>query len=257
MVKPTRASPGVGHNSGELPDQATYRMGLALYVLMQEETKRMKERHKRLTKRQIEGKSMAVEDIKLMFAKKDDSLTDIVHFIKRKMHSLGAMLGVKFQLDFFAPDPETSEAIRFKAMLAGCAGDPCQPPATLNPEERNLYIEGHSWGADARKSAQKEMADEFTKGEDGDFSEPALTSRAKGKAKAKAVGLQAAADFAADNPGAPTPEEQQLDIVDAANAAAETPPFTEATAAELEQQKPRLSQSEKAAAKREAAKVDA
>lgn len=210
MARQPRKSPGVGHNSDALPDESAYRLGLAMFVLMTEEMDKLKERQKRLKKRTIEGAGIAIDDVKTMYSMRDQSLPEVVHWLKRKMHSLGSMLGVKFQLDFFKPNLEASEALKFKGMLSGCAGEPCSPPTTLDNEERNLWIEGHGLGADSRNQAQSEMSKEFTDGKDGDFSEGALKGRAAAKAnkaKAKAIGLQAAQDFK-DDQGGPTEEEK-------------------------------------------------
>lgn len=232
---------GPGHNSDALADQTDYRSALAMFVLIDQEKKSMNARHVRLRKRVCESKGIAQEDIKMMFKLKDEPLSDIVHHIKRKAHALGAMFGKAFQLDMFAPDPENGEALCLKGTLAGVSGDSAAPPPTLTPEERNIWLEGHHLGAKSREATILEMSAEFTEGEDGDYSESALTKRAKGKAKA--VGLQAAKDFADDNPGVggPTPEEQTF----------------EASEEELAAQKPRQSQSERAAAKRAEAKIDA
>lgn len=201
-----------GDNSGALPDQSEYRQALAMFVLIQDEKKAMAERHKRLRKRVCEAKGIAQEDVAFMLKMKDDSLADIVRVIQRKAHSLGAMFGKTFQLDMFAPDPEAGEAIRLKGTLSGVSGESAVPPPTLNNEERNIWLEGHQQGADAREATVKEMSAEFTEGHDGDFSEPALKDRAlaaANKKKAKQVGLQAAQDFA-DDQGGPTADETNV-----------------------------------------------
>lgn len=202
MARKPKFSPGVGHNSDQLPDQSEYRSALAMLVLIDEEKKKQNERHKRLRKRVCESKGIAQEDIKMMFSRRDDALSDVVHYLKRTAHSLGAMFGKNFQLDMFSPDPENAEAIRFKGMISGASGQSGQAPPTLDNTERNIWLEGHKQGADARAAAQKEMADEFTEGLDGDYSEGALSERATGKAQrnpaAVKIGMQAASDFDGD-----------------------------------------------------------
>lgn len=242
MAKAPKKKVGIGHNGSDaLPDQTEYRSALAMFVLLDQEKKNMNARHVRLRKRVCESKGIAQDDVKVMFKMKDEPLHDIVFYIKRRATALGAMFGKTFQLDMFAPDPEASEAIRLKGMLTGVSGEPAQAPPTLNNEERNVWLEGHRDGADAREATIKEMSDEFTEGQENDYSDAALKTRAGRKAKSKAVGLQAAADFDADQQSLiPTSEETA---------------FSEAQPDELAAQRLRRSQSEKAEDARKAAGI--
>lgn len=238
---PKRKVAGIGDNSDALPDQGEYRSALAMFVLLAEEKKAMSARHVKLRKRVCESKGIAQADVKVMLEMKDDSLADIVHRIKRMATALGTMFGKTFQLDMFTPDPEQSEAVRLKGMLSGVSGEPAQAPPTLTNEQRNIWLEGHRDGADAREATIKEMSDEFTDGQENDYSDAALKTRAGRKAKSKAVGLQAAADFDADQQSLiPTPEETA---------------FSEAQPDELAAQRLRRSQSEKAEDARKAAGI--
>lgn len=228
MPRKSKLSATIGDNSGDLPDQALYRSALALFVLIEAEKVAMRARHVRLRKRVCESKGIAQEDIGRMFKMKDMALSEIVQYLKRQSQALGAMFGRSFQLDMFAPDPEAMDAIRLKGILSGVSAESAVPPATLTNPERNVWLEGHAQGADARESTIKEMSAEFTDGKDGDFSDPALKTRAKNKATAKNVGLKAAEDFEADQAaaGLPGPTESETG-------------FTEAGAEELAAQKPR------------------
>lgn len=194
-----RAPASIGHNSGDLPDPKDYRAGLALHVLMDAEKKRMQARHKRLNSKMIEGKGMAVEDIKTMFSMKDSPVQDVRRWLERKAHSLGSMFGVRVQIDLFAVDEERLRAIRFKGMIAGCEGKDPTPPPTFDATEKQSWMEGWHDGLDARKAASEEMQKEFLEGDPDaelDHTPEALAERAKNTA---GVGDKAAKDFREDN----------------------------------------------------------
>lgn len=198
MAKPPTGK--IGHNSGQtLPDQKHYRTGLALYVRMDEEKKAMAQRHKRLKKRLIEGAGVAVEDVDRMFKMKDAPQSEVESWLKRQIHALGAVFGLRPQGDLFSGDPIVLDAIRFRGLNAGIEGKDGVPPPTLDTNEKKAWMEGWHDGIDARKGVITEMQKEFDEGgDDADHSEGALQTRA-----AAAVGAQAAADFAKDNPGVP------------------------------------------------------
>lgn len=272
-----RASPGVGHNAGsELPKQADFRFHLAMEVLDQEEMAKIRERRKKHRKG-AEGKGIVVEDLDRLYKMKDLTPDEVLHWFKRQWNALGSLFSdLNEQFNLFAPKPSAPEeraAFEHAGFMAGIQGKPAVAPPNMVGDNLQKWMKGHGEGAAFRVEAERQRLEEISQALDN--ADKGIVTDGTGKrtgrvkkTEADKVRQQAQEDFKADNPGSPATEEEMKEAL--ANKASdaeggEQGDFSEASEEELAAQTGRpaaaaaasekMSQSQKAASRREAAGV--
>lgn len=218
MVKPKRASPGIGHNS-EI-DNGNVLRALATEILDQKEMERVRDRRKRNRKR-AEGKGVPLEHLDALYKMRDEPLSNIENWFRQRWGVLSAFFKpLRDQYDLFAPKaeaPERQAAARHAGLMAGVKGEECAPPPNLSGDDQVEWTAGWHEGNDSYKDANKELADVLAealqnaaegKVTDGTGKKSGKTAtKAAAAAEAQRVAKQAAADFKADNPEVKTPDD--------------------------------------------------
>lgn len=262
MAKPPKKSPGVGHNS--LASHEAINLALAKQFLMDQEMDSLKEKHKR-ARAGFEGTGVILGQIDKIKKLAGQPVAAIEKQFREDFHYAGAMYPDLYeQFDIFAPKaeaPERRAAHYHVGKMSALRGEPNTPPPGVTGDDLQRWQKGYNDHLPLFEKAKAEiLAEAIENAENGK-----VTDGTGGKAAraARAVRTQAAADFKADNPGVDLgeaagsgvkgeePSEEAQPPVDGEQAPAtprDRPP------AEPAPEKP-LSQSEKAAAKRAAAKV--
>lgn len=253
---------GLGHNS-DGPTDADYRSAMAQDILDREALKAVANRRK-MNRKLAQSKGIVLEHLDRAMSMSEEPIGTILDWFKGRAAAFSSimpnMTGSIQQLKLFEENLEPSEvAAHFHAgLMPGLKGTTPKAPDGLVGEKLQEFMKGHQQGADARAEREKSLAETLAQAlKNADEGKVTDGTGKKGRsAKAKAVGLKAAADFAKDNPG-PTAEEQQFGNGGQPAGLKTGDETFEATDEELAAQKGRISQSDHAAEARQEAGIDA
>jgi len=198
---PKRKSPATGRD-GNGPSSDDILKALATEIIDQQAMTEIKERRKRNRKR-AEADGVALAHLDKLYKMRDEPASEIEKFFRLQWQHFSAFFSdLAEQLDLFVPRLSTPRATahRHVGKMAGLKGEKDTPPDGYSGDEIQQWMEGYQEGWEARSQAQEDtmeaLKEALNNAEAGKVTDG--TGKGKRSAKAKAVAMQAAADFEAD-----------------------------------------------------------
>lgn len=214
-----RASPGVNRNIPNDPDPEAIQRALANEVVMKEAIQLLTEKRKSLRKT-AEGEGVVLAELDDLYKRRDDEPDEILAMFRRKWsHFTAFFQDLGDQLDLFTARSVTRSdkaGYEHAGRMAGLTGKPCEAPDGLVGEGLQMWMEGWHTAHERRVNARSTLADDIAAAfkivdeggvvdGTGPVVKAATEKPAKGakkgsaKAKAEAVRLVTAEDFAEEN----------------------------------------------------------